>query len=400
MNDSRSSAPAAVVRVLAVIDSLEQGGAERSLAETLVELNDRVRGTVVVFRRGGDGFEDTLLSGGFQLVEVASRSTVIRAWRIRRLARSTSADVVHASLWKADLASRLGLVLTSVPLVSSLVNETYSRARTETYSVRRKVAVRVIRLVDRVTSRRVDVFHAVTQSVADHHVTALGLDRARLRVVWRGRDAQVFVPVSPEGRQAAQRSLGVTPPVLIAIGRLEPQKRHGALIAAMPRILQQFPAATLVIAGREGSESHAIRTRIAELGVGSRVRLMGFRPDIPDLLAAADVFVLPSAYEGIAGSVIEALLCEVPVVASDLPGVREVTDDGRLATLIDGAGDAASIADAVVRALHAPATSDGLRREYAASRFSVPAAAAGLLSCYIDAIERRRAAPHSSAAAT
>ena len=112
----------------------------------------------------------------------------------------------------------------------------------------------------------------------------------------------------------------------MTLGRQEFQKGQWHLIEAMPEVLSQEPEAVLLLAGREGNSSERLRRAVASADVGSAVRFLGHRNDAPEILAAADVFVFPSLYEGLGGVLIQAMALGLPIVASDLPAIREVVE--------------------------------------------------------------------------
>jgi glycosyltransferase involved in cell wall biosynthesis len=122
--------------------------------------------------------------------------------------------------------------------------------------------------------------------------------------------------------------------VVLAVARQEPQKGLDILIKAFPIVLDRNPHARLFIAGREGRATATLAQLRADLRVEPYVHFLGERGDIADLLCAADAFVLPSRREGLPGSILEAMAMRAPVVASDLPTVREVVPDDRFAVLV------------------------------------------------------------------
>ena len=379
------------MRVLAVIDSIGPGGAERSLVQTLAAMHPGEVQLALFHRFDDAGYEADAHAAGFTLHTIRGRLPG-RVLRLRRLRRGLQPDVVHSSLWNADLTARLACLGTDAPLVCSLVNHTYEPSRLVGHGWRRRTAVALIKLVDRISARRVDRFHAVTRSVSLHHQQQLGLPPERIEVAWRGRDADVLRPASTTEREDARTRLGLHGTVLLAIGRLEPQKQHVALVDALPAVLASVPDARCVILGRDGTSSAEVRRRVTELGLDDRVLFAGHHNDVTPFLAAADRFVLPSAIEGIAGAVIEAMLTGVPAVCFDLPGVREISDDGRYARLVP-AGRSDSLADAIIDDLEdasGAAERARLARAHAVEAFSMQAAADGLRAIYEHAIELRR----------
>jgi len=95
----------------------------------------------------------------------------------------------------------------------------------------------------------------------------------------------------------------------------------------MAAVVGEIPDAVLLLLGREGNETSALLTQVSRNDLGAHVRVMGDRRDVSRILRAADVFVFPSLYEGFGGAVIEAMATGLPIVASDLPPVREVVGD-------------------------------------------------------------------------
>src|SRR5262249_50877876 len=121
--------------------------------------------------------------------------------------------------------------------------------------------------------------------------------------------------------------------ILLNVGRLSEQKNQDVLIAALPRL----PAARLVIAG-DGPKRAAFAVLAARLNVADRLHMLGdvTRQDVADLLGAADLFVFPSTWETFGLAAVEALMAGVPIIASDLPVLREVlsADGGAAATFV------------------------------------------------------------------
>lgn len=145
--------------------------------------------------------------------------------------------------------------------------------------------------------------------------------------------------ISAQERRALRRELGADEdavPVLTVIGEMIPRKRHADALAAFARIRAAHPDALLLLIG-DGRLEERLKARARELGVWQSCRFLGFRRDIAALLAATDVFLFPSAQEGLPCSVQEALSMEVPVVATDVRGNHDLVDTscGRLAPLGD-----------------------------------------------------------------
>jgi glycosyltransferase involved in cell wall biosynthesis len=183
----------------------------------------------------------------------------------------------------------------------------------------------------------------------------LWVPRRRIDVVPRGRDPEVLGSPSEARRAAVRGSLGIEPPerVVLAVARHEHKKGLDVLIRAMPSVIGAMPSARLVIAGREGTTTGPITRIVRELALDAKVTLLGHRRDVPDLLCAADVFVLPSRSEGSPGAMLEAMAFAVPIVATDIPPVWELLGRNRLTRLVEP-GDPGALAEAISSVLADP----------------------------------------------
>jgi len=191
-------------------------------------------------------------------------------------------------------------------------------------------------------------------------MAAMGMPAGKIRVHLTGADLERFRPLD---REAAKRRLGVDGPLIVAPGNLVPLKGHRLALEA----LAALPDSTLLIAG-DGPERRALAARIAALGLGDRARLLGAVPPeaMPELLAAADLMLLPSEREGLANVWIEALACGTPILIADVGGAREVLDRAEAGRLV--AREPAAIAAAAREMLASPPDPALVRKT--AERFS------------------------------
>jgi glycosyltransferase involved in cell wall biosynthesis len=342
------------MRVLHVINQLSgRAGAEVSLRDLVVATAGRVDHGIVVLRAEPNVLDEVHAAGADTFVPEAD----LRGWAAR-VAHVTAAidrfdpDLVHTSLFDADVAGRLAARRRRRPCLVSVVNTPYAAEAAIDQQIPgvKRFAVRAI---DRALLRWTTHVHAITDAVAEAAVVHLGIDRRRITVVPRGRDGERFAPADPGCREAVRRRLGLAADatVLLAVGREEAQKGHTYLLAAVAAVARDRPDVQLVHAGRPGGRTAAIEARLAaDPDLAARVHRLGVRTDVVDLLRAADLFVFPSLYEGLGVSVIEAMATGVPIVAGDSPAVREVLDGGRCGRLVPVA-DADALAGAITAAL-------------------------------------------------
>ncbi|OLM09993.1 glycosyltransferase [Pseudonocardia sp. Ae505_Ps2] len=317
------------MKVLQVVNEMGTGGAERVVAD--------------LARHGtGLGWDTMVLSsGGVRADELAAQGYRTETMP---LVRRTPVGILRGALAVAAALRRHrpDVVLAHnvlVGLVCRLAAHT-RRRRPTLVTVFHGVAADDYPAAARLLSGAADVVVAVSAAVADR-LRAAGLHDTRIAVL---RNA-VTPPVLP-ARADARRALGLPDDVGVALcaARLVPQKRHDVLLDAW-RAVRGGPV--LLLAG-DGPLSAGLEERVADLG--DRVRFLGARDDIPTLLAAADVAVLTSDWEGLPMVVLEAMAAGLPVVATDVDGVREALGpraDAPAAGLLVPPGDPAAVAAAL-----------------------------------------------------
>jgi glycosyltransferase involved in cell wall biosynthesis len=229
----------------------------------------------------------------------------------------------------------------------------------------------------------------------------LAVPRRRIEVIPRGRDAQLLGRRTLERRRAARASLGVDDdrPLVVAAARHEHQKGLDVLIRAVPLIAQRYPSVRVLIGGREGQRSSELRQLIEELGIDDVVELIGQRDDVPALMCAADVWCVPSRWEGLGSILIEAMCLEVPVVASSVPAICEIAGDPPVFTLVrpDNPND---LALGVLEVLSDPAFAGNRSiraRERFLSEFAAEDVARRMVGFYERSLESSRLARLSKA---
>lgn len=364
------------MKALVVIDSLVPGGAETATVDMAAPM---VRAGVdlhVAPLSGRPGLQERLASSGATLHDPIERPTRrARVAALRSLIDRVQPDMVHTVLFEADLAGRVAAHRCGVPVLSSLVNDAYGREHRQAYG---PVRVTAAQALDAATARLVARFHAITGHVADHVARRLRIPRSRIEVIPRGKDPSLLGRRTPERRALARAGLGLGPAevAVLAVGRQERQKGFDTLLRATS--LLHEPNLRLVIAGRDGNETAHLAALVAELGLGDRVRFLGHRSDVAELMCAADVLAFPSRWEGLGLTVVEAMALEVPIVASDLPVLRETLGaPGERALLVpsDQPGGLAAairqvVADPAAAAMRAAAARERFERSHTLDRVS------------------------------
>ena len=381
------------MHVLYVIDSLGVGGAELSLATMAPHYAAAGVALDVAYLRERAGLQGALRAAGADVLSLAGPGGRVGAiGRVARLIRARRPDLVHTTLFEADVAGRIAAGLTRVPAVSSLVTVAYGTEQLGEPGLRRW-KVRGAQVLDAATARLAARFHAVTAHVAEQMGRRLRIPRDRIDVVPRGRDPGQLGVRSAARRAGARASIGVGPdtPVVLAVGRQQHAKGLDVLLEAFPAVLREHPTAHLIVAGPEGSQTPVLREAVSRARLDGAVSFLGAREDVPELLCGADVFVLPSRREGLPGALLEAMALETRVVATDIPGVREVLGDADAARLVR-VGDVPGLAAAIATAIAEPADAKGrtkLARARFLERFTADRMVEGMIELYSRVLRRR-----------
>lgn len=380
------------VRVLYLIDGLSvAGGAERSLLELAPGLRDAgVDLSVAYFDERPESAAPQLRGLGVPVHHVAASGRLARVRAVRRLLRVGGYHVLHTTLFEADVIGRLAAAQTPTKVVSSYVNTAYDLGRDRSPSVP-AWKLWLVQQADGLTARHLmDLAHANSRSVRASIVRHLRIPEDRVRVVLRSRSSDRVSGPEPVRAAEVRRTLGLDPkePVLLTVGRNEVQKNQESLVRAMPAVLAEHPGAVLLVAGRSGGTTAAIESAVTSLRLADHVRLLGHRDDVPDLLRAADLFVLPTHFEGMPGSVIEAMAMQTPIVATDIGPVRELVDEST--AVLVARPDPPSLAAAVLAVLAEPEAAEA-RAERARQRyldeFSGEQVLAGMVDLYRSVVE-------------
>ncbi len=291
----------------------------------------RARGHEVIGACAEGRFLEVPRAEGFRVVglPLERRVSPLAHWRafraMTRLFREEKPDLVHAHMPISGFLARMAAWWVGVPRIASTCHGFWFNYPGNV--VRRAAGFAMEFVAGRVT----DVFLTVSDEEA--------VDARRLWIfrgavsVRNGRDPAVFHPDS-QARARVRTELGVAPNrvVIAAVSRLVRHKGYPELAAAMRAV----PDADLWVVGErlESDRGEDIAAVLRDAGLGERLRMLGYRNNVAAVLAAADIFVLPSHFEGLPMSVIEAMLCGLPVVATDIRGPREQIVDGVTGLLV------------------------------------------------------------------
>jgi len=207
--------------------------------------------------------------------------------------------------------------------------------------------------LDRQVGRFVDRYIAVSNATERHLLEGKRITKSKVITIYNGRDLTRFHPSTPAETMRARAELGLSDKqVVIVLGRLEPQKGHVFFIEAFRKLAPRWPKLIALFAGSGALESE-LKACCEAAHLTDRITFLGHRNDTERLLAAADLVVLPSLFEGLPLVAIETLAMARPIVATDVEGTREIVADGDTGLLVK-ASDSAALADGIERILSYP----------------------------------------------
>jgi glycosyltransferase involved in cell wall biosynthesis len=322
-----------------VITELEFGGAERCLANLVTGIDrSRFDPIVCALKPRPSAGEDLLV----QQIEAANipvhflnlrspASLIFGVRKLKALLRQHEAAVVQTFLFHANTIGAFAAKSAGVARVFS--------------GIRVADPTRWRMTLERFALCRVDQVVCVSQSVADFAVAKGGFPRAKLLVIPNGIELGNISTETPIDR--TQFGIATGRKVLLCVGRLHEQKGFDWLLQLAPDLFRRLPDHDLVIIG-EGPERNSLNELAVRLNIQSRVHLVGWRPEVPQWMRAAELLLLPSRWEGMPNVLIEAMGSGLPVVATSVEGVEEVL--GPLATgQMVPFGDDAAFIDSVCK---------------------------------------------------
>ena len=242
---------------------------------------------------------------------------VLALARLSQHVRCFRPDLIHATLMHANVAARLVGVVQRIPVI----------AATATIEVERPWH----RVLERATAGLERAHLVNSRAVADHVTRILGVPARRVHVIPPSLDP---LPTRSD-HSAARVALGIPDHEFVVawVGRFDPVKRLDLLVRCAESV-RTVPMRFLLVG--DGPYRAAIEQMLRLSSAARFVHLLGWRSDVAAILSAADAFLFPSLTEGMPNAVLEAMACGLPVVASDIPVLRELSDDGRRCVLVTG----------------------------------------------------------------
>ncbi len=336
-------------KVLQIIDGLNVGGAETLLIDLARGLQNADYDVVVAYSTHG-ALESHLRELNIPLVHLPRNFRVdpFLLFRMWRLIQNEKPDIVHTHLFKSDLHGRIAAWLSKVPLIISTVHNNDAWIRKfplgQIYGWTARLAHRII---------------AVSEEVREYHIKYANTPADKIQVISNGVDVSRFAnPNLNPFAFRAEFGIDSSAPLIGIIGRLEPQKDHENFLKAAALIAKEIPNARFIIIGA-GSLHDDLVKQTEALNLSARVVFAGIREDIPLALAALDLLVISSRWEGLPVTLLEALAARCAVVATNVGGIADVVTSNESALLVPPQNHIA-LAESCLRVLRDPQLAEKL----------------------------------------
>jgi glycosyltransferase involved in cell wall biosynthesis/predicted ATP-grasp superfamily ATP-dependent carboligase/predicted metal-dependent phosphoesterase TrpH len=365
------------LRVLHLIETINPGGAELMMLGLITSLpRDKVTSHVVVIKHGW--LEQRLREHNIPVTVMPLKRQLDWRWvrDLARLAKRREYDVLHSHEFTMNAYAFLAGKLSGLPTQATVHgNLEYLQGHWKRRGMYRWLTLAAAPLV------------AVSDEIRRMLVEEIGLLAEEIKVVHNGvpvdEVAQGDCPSREElGLPTAGRLIGV-------VGRLHPIKGPDVMIDAMPKLLEAAPDVRLLFFG-QGHMRPELEQRVARLGLGDAVSFMGYAENIRDVMHCLDLVVVPSRYEGLSLTLIEAMATELPIVATNVGGTPEAITDGENGLLVP-VEDPGALAEACLRLLTDPELAARLAEQAqrrAVADFGIAEMASAYLALYESKVRR------------
>jgi glycosyltransferase involved in cell wall biosynthesis len=360
------------MRVLLVTAGLNLGGAERQvvlLSRELVRLGHEV---CVYSLRSLTVRLDELAGTGVQVIvdQKEQRFDLGVLWRLRRHIQSWSPDIVHGFLYDGNIYSRLAGWAAPAPVLNAERNDNYA------VSIAQRVKYRL-------TSMLCDGIVANSHAGAEFTHRLHGIRKDRIHVVWNGIDLEeIDARLANPSRPAQDIFPGSGLKRLCMVATMKPQKDHPLALRVLRRLVDEDPAWRLICVGDEvgipGYKAQVL-AELDRLRLQAFVEFVGYRRDVPEIVASSDLLLMTSLHEGFPNAVLEAMACGTAVVSTSYSDVRRILPAPEQ---VVGSRDEREIAEATVRCYGRRAELAKMQRRWVEQHATASASAAALLAVY------------------
>lgn len=306
------------IKIMQITHDLNIGGLQRLVVDISKKLDrSRYQVSVCTLREGGQ-LEDELLKDGINVIKLSPLNGIdyLTFWKLYVILRKERPDIIHTHNTQPFVE---GGIAAKMAHITAHIHTDHGRQ----FPDKRRYM-----FAEWALSHFVDQIVAVSENLKNDISKYEKINPEKIKVVINGIDEEKFKKkVDKEKKMKEIGILNSSSPILGFVGRLSPEKGITYLIKAMKPLIKEFPNILLLIAG-EGYLLKDLRKESSELDTEHNIRFLGPRSDIHEILGILDIFVLPSLREGLPLVLLEAAAAALPIVVSDVGGVRQVVNDG------------------------------------------------------------------------
>ena len=354
-------------KLLLLHKSLSPGGIESVLLDLVRYIDKRAFDVTVCYLRddvaNAHDLVDDFRTAGAKVIALhgTSKFDIHVLMRLRSTFESIRPDILHTFMAYPGIWGRLIGRLVGIPIIISSLQNVANRTALW------------VRVIDKMTFPLADVLVACSTSVEESYFGNSAVfngdfqaNRSHYTIYNSVDVAKLDRMLKSANCEAVRKEFGLdrNSPLLVNVGRIDPQKGQIYLIEAMQYVIKSQPQAKLLIVGQTNVPTleNKLKKRVKQLGLENSVIFTGLRRDVMYLVKAADIFVMSSIHEGFSLAILEAMAVQKAIVAFDIPGVREAIIDGRTGVLVR-CRDSVALAKAIINLLDDPAQREKLGYE-------------------------------------
>lgn len=342
------------VNILHMIETSEPGGAETVLANIANHLDKkRFRSLVCVLEEGWLTKYLKKLDLPYIIIENKRSYDPLFLWRIIRLIGREQIDILHAHEFMMTVYGSLAGRIRSVPMIGTIHGKLYypDKAR----------RVRMLKMAVSLCSRMI----AVSEELRRFLTELFGSESDKLTTLYNGIDLEKYSSGESKAISREALSIPIDVPIVGTVSSLFRVKGLSFLLESVTQLATRYPGFLLLITG-VGDQEEILKSQAESLGISESVRFLGFRDDVPRILNAMDVYVCSSLSEGHSLSILEAMACSKPIVATNVGGNPELIVNDQNGLLVDS-GEPSALTTAISKLLDEPT----LREAFGAASRSI-----------------------------
>ena len=309
------------INVLRVVSNLGTGGVQIRLASLIPYLNKGKFNIFICSFQDGP-LKKTLIRAGFKVYIVKRRSKFdpICINRLIKIIKKEKIHIIHTHAHKPNTTARIAAILAKVPVI--IANEHNVDEWKSGFQ----------KTTDRFLAKRTDKIIVVSKAVQKFYELS-GIPKNKFHLIYNGLDLSKFD--NKKSRESKRKELGINEETFVigTVGRIHPQKGHEFLIEVGEKLSKENGSILFLIIGG-GYLKEKLERKIKSLNIEKHFLFLGEREDLPELLSCMDIFILSSVREGFPNVILEAMASSLPVVATDVGGVKELMIDNQTGFIV------------------------------------------------------------------